>query len=375
MKPIKTVVNSASCALLARFGSGCKKGVGLRLSCNFNTSTLSNPHPSKNNTTLQNSRSFHSRSCHYSSYSGAGPDDQQRSSNLKQRLIKAGFYSSIGLVSVLTGAYLYLHFKERVSYQKFNDHSFRLIHRDPETGDECVWSYVHHFQMKSIPMALSSTMAIVKMNPGHSDGVETESELCLYNVVALTDVVQRELDRLGKVKMIIIPSREHVAFAGQYFKKFILQNPTSNNNEIPVFYCPYGNRDSVIENLYGKLNKEFPNLDKNEIAKHVKSFPPDNSSVPPEWPQHWISQFEVQTVSGMPFLTEVVLLHKPTKTLIACDMVMNYKEPIPMHVDDPNHTPFLFTYAKLMRIYGKGMLQFDDCFDDRTIFYEIHKVL
>lgn len=259
--------------------------------------------------------------------SSSSNHNNERKSTFGRRLLT----TTAGVVSLLAGSlaisYFYLKENERVSAEKFNAPSFECVHECD--GKEVILYHRHYFQMDVPPIALSSNMSVVNM----------DGDLMVYNPVELNATVRSELNRLGQVKVIILPNRTHLKYAGQYLKEFVLDK---NADEQAVVYCPEGNKEQVVENLFNKIRKEYPNLTKNDLAKHIHALPSDGKSLPQEWPQKWNQQFETQVISGLGgTLNEVLLLHKPTKTLLACDLLMNWIEPIIIRTDKPNHTPSL----------------------------------
>ncbi|EFC48714.1 predicted protein [Naegleria gruberi] len=275
-------------------------------------------------------------------------EKQNSTNNNNGNKKKKSFFGKLLMIGgviggLLTVGYYYAKVTEKVSHEKFNDKSFTCVHRDGKTKKEILSTYRHHFQMSMPPIAMSSNMCVVDLG---------KSELMIYNPVELTDIVKNELKRLGKVKLIILPNSSHLKYASQYLKYFILENK-DGKLEKPFIYCPYPNKQTVIDNLYSKLSAEYPELKKEDVAKCIYTLPSDNSTTPREWPRDWQTQFDLQVVTGLN-LNEVVMCHKPTKTLIACDTVMDWKEPITIKVDDPNHTPVSVHYGKLLDLYGKG---------------------
>ena len=270
------------------------------------------------------------------------------SSNNHEQPGKKGssFFSKFLKVSAVLGGllglgYIYAKQTEKVTHENFNDKAFTCVHTDGKKK-EILSTYRHHFQMAMPPIAMSSNMCVVNMG---------KSDLMVYNPVELTDTVKNEFKRLGNVKLIILPNSSHLKYAGQYLKYFILDN--DGKTEKPFFYCPYPNKDAVIDNIFSKLSGEYPNLKRQDIAKHIYTLPSDNNTTPREWPQEWKNQFELQVVTGVS-LNEVIMFHKTTKTLIACDLIMDWREPITIKTDRPNHTPVSAHYAKLIGLYGEG---------------------
>lgn len=130
-------------------------------------------------------------------------------------------------------------------------------------------------------LALGSRMTVVRQANG---------DLLVYSPIALTDGLRGELEDLGPVRTIVAPNLYHHVYAGQYAEVF---------------------GDAA---LYGAEGLGQKRKDLRLTAELT-----DASATP------WADELPSLTIAGS-MLRETVLLHKPSRTLISCDLTENFRE-------------------------------------------------
>ena len=114
-----------------------------------------------------------------------------------------------------------------------------------------------------------------------------DGSLLLYSPIPITDTLAAELDRLGPVRHIVAPNLFHHLFVGDAAGRW---------PEAKV-YAPNG------------LAKKRPDL----TIHHAPDALPDSIGA--------------ISLAGMAPLSETVLLHAPSRTVISCDLVLNITDP------------------------------------------------
>jgi len=211
----------------------------------------------------------------------------------------------------LTGAtgYSYIKWREQIDEQ-VNEY----VQLDKVAED--VWSASYSFQMKFPPFGVRSNMFVIRLKAG----------LMIYNPVKLTPQIKKQIGVLGaEVKFIFIANREHLLFFTEYVETF---------PNVKVL-CPPGTLEVVLQRL--KKKKISPTNGIVEIKDEVS----------PEgvWEE---SELEHHFFQGFPWLSEVVLFHKPSQLLIMCDLGLNIKDGL-LKMKDPKVEPI---FHKLVRIFG-----------------------
>lgn len=116
-----------------------------------------------------------------------------------------------------------------------------------------------------------------------------DGSLLLHSPVELDVALRRELDALGPVRYAVAPSRVHHLHAGEVARAY----PGAR-----LWVAP-------------GLPRKRPDL---EFAAVL------DDEAPPEWR----GQVEQVFFRGRPFENEVVFLHRPSRTLLMCDLVFNF---------------------------------------------------
>jgi len=133
--------------------------------------------------------------------------------------------------------------------------------------------------------------------------------LLLHSPVALDADLRRELDALGRVSFAVAPNRVHHLHAG----------------EVAAAYP--GTRLWVAPGL----ERKRPDLVFEAILGD-------------EAPEEWRADVAQQFFRGRPYENEVVFCHRPSRTLVMCDLAFNFgpRTPTPTRL-----------LMKLLRSYGK----------------------
>lgn len=116
-----------------------------------------------------------------------------------------------------------------------------------------------------------------------------DGSLLLHSPVALDPALRGELDALGSVRYAVAPSRVHHLYAGEVARLY----PGAR-----LWVAP-------------GLPRKRPDLDFVAVL---------DDEAPPEWR----GQVDQVFFRGRPFENEVVFLHRPSRTLLMCDLVFNF---------------------------------------------------
>ena len=146
----------------------------------------------------------------------------------------------------------------------------------PLAEDLWVLSHDHTF----IGLNFDARMTIVRLPDG---------SLLLHSPVPITDAVAKELDGLGAVRHIVAPNLFHHLFVADAAARW----PEA------AVYGPEG------------LAKKRPDLTLNHTLGQV--------AMP--------AGIQAISLAGMVPLAETVLLHAASRTLISCDLVLNFTQP------------------------------------------------
>ncbi|MCU0685588.1 MAG: DUF4336 domain-containing protein [Polyangiaceae bacterium] len=135
-------------------------------------------------------------------------------------------------------------------------------------------------------VALGTRMSIVRLDDG---------SLFLYSPVALDDALRGELLRLGTPRYAVAPNRFHHLFVGEYRRAF---------PEVQLYAAP------------GLPEK-----------RRDLSF---DAVLPEGAPPAWADQLEQEFFQGLPAMNEVVFCHRPSRTLLVCDLAFNLGPEAPL---------------------------------------------
>jgi hypothetical protein len=116
-----------------------------------------------------------------------------------------------------------------------------------------------------------------------------DGSLLLHSPVELDAALRRELDALGPVRYVAAPSRVHHLHAGEVAEAY----PGAR-----LWVAP-------------GLPRKRPDLGFAAVL---------GDEAPPEWR----GQVDQAFFRGRPFENEVVFLHRPSRTLLMCDLVFNF---------------------------------------------------
>lgn len=190
-----------------------------------------------------------------------------------------------------------------------------------------IWTYRHHYQPRdgNLPVAMSHNMAIVKLSS--SSGTK-RPELLVYNPVELNPTIYDMLNELGEVKHIVIPN-----LRSKFFDEYIIRYPDAH------FYCPLSCR-AKFARKYRKL------MDQGRL--HAL---PSDGSIPVQWRSS--GDFAHMTFTGIPTLNEVVLLHRPSKTLLAAEMMQNFDRPGIIRCNNPDTKPAYVQLMEFLKATGR----------------------
>ncbi|OZG74494.1 hypothetical protein BTA51_05690 [Hahella sp. CCB-MM4] len=146
---------------------------------------------------------------------------------------------------------------------------------------------------------VGTKMTVVRLSNG---------SLLLHSPVSVSHQVKKALDELGPVSHIVCPNLYHHLYAGEVLKLF----PTAK--------------------LHGpaKLHKKRKDL-------------PFDYALSDSPHSDWVDDLEVLTIEGS-MLHETVFYHKPSATLISCDLVENFRT--------SGHWPTLL-WLKVGGLHGK----------------------
>ena len=117
-------------------------------------------------------------------------------------------------------------------------------------------------------------------------------ELLVHSPIRLDQELKVKVDRLGPVRYLVAPNRFHHLFIGEWAQAY---------PEADVYLAP-------------GLAEKRSDLD---AAGEL------GSSAHPAW----AGVLDQQPIEGAPALSEVVFYHRPSETLISCDLVINFPQP------------------------------------------------
>lgn len=149
-------------------------------------------------------------------------------------------------------------------------------------------------------LPVGARMTVIRLEGGR---------LLLHSPVALDPALRRELDSIGHVAFAVAPSRLHHLYAG----------------EVAAAYP--GTRLWVAPGL----ERKRPDL----VFEAV---------LDDEAPEEWRSEIAQVFFRGRPYENEVVFFHRPSRTLIVCDLAFNF---------GPRNALPTRLLMKLLRSYGR----------------------
>ena len=130
---------------------------------------------------------------------------------------------------------------------------------------------------------MNTRMTVVRLANG---------KVLVHSPIQLNDELAKAIDALGEVAYVVAPNRFHHLFFG----------PCAERYARAKTFGPPG------------LGEKVPGL---RIDTVLRDEPPDE----------WAFEIEQVAVHGAPKMSEVVLFHKPTKTLIVSDLFFNIVHP------------------------------------------------
>ena len=128
-------------------------------------------------------------------------------------------------------------------------------------------------------LPVGTRMTVVRLSGGR---------LLLHSPVVLDAALRAELDGLGRVRYVVAPNRVHHLYAGDVAKAY----PESR-----LWIGP-------------GLEQKRPDLEYVAILGD-------------ESPEEWRAEIAQTFFRGRPFENEIVFLHRPSRTLILCDLAFN----------------------------------------------------
>lgn len=132
-------------------------------------------------------------------------------------------------------------------------------------------------------------MTIVRL-PGEQAEHGEQGDLWVHSPVAIDDALAAQIDALGPVRHLVAPNCFHHLHVG----------PASARWPDAKVYAPVGLRRKRAD----------LRIDVDLVNGHSP----------------WPAVFEVVEIDGVPALSEFVFLHRPSATLILCDLVFNMHE-------------------------------------------------
>lgn len=136
-----------------------------------------------------------------------------------------------------------------------------------------------------------------------------DGSLLLHSPVALTPPLRRELDAIGRVRFAVAPNRLHHLHAGAVAEAY---------PEARLWVAP-------------GLERKRPDL----VFVAVLG---------DEAPAEWKDEVDQVFVRGRPYENEVVFLHRPSRTLILCDLAFHF---------GPRAAAPMRLLMRLLRSYGR----------------------
>ncbi len=136
-----------------------------------------------------------------------------------------------------------------------------------------------------------------------------DGSLLLHSPVSLDPQLRRELDSLGAVRYAVAPNRFHHLYAGEVAKAY---------PEARLWVAPGVERKRPDLEFVGVLGDEAPEAWHDEVGQIF--------------------------VRGRPFENEVTFLHRPSRTLLLCDLAFNF---------GPHAPPATRVLMRLVGGYGR----------------------
>jgi len=122
-----------------------------------------------------------------------------------------------------------------------------------------------------------------------------DGSLLLHSPVSLEPQLRRELDSLGAVRYAVAPNRFHHLYAGEVAKAY---------PEARLWLAPGVERKRPDLEFVGVLGDEAP--------------------------EEWREEVDQVFFRGRPFENEVTFLHRPSRTLVLCDLAFNFGPHAPL---------------------------------------------
>jgi hypothetical protein len=134
-------------------------------------------------------------------------------------------------------------------------------------------------------LEVGARMTVLRLADGH---------LWLHSPVSLDAPLRAELDSLGPVRFAVAPNRFHHLYAGEVLRAY---------PQARLWVAP-------------GVDRKRPDLEFTDILGD-------------EAPTEWKDEVEQILFRGRPFENEVVFLHRPSRTLLLCDLAFNFGEQTP----------------------------------------------
>lgn len=174
-------------------------------------------------------------------------------------------------------------------------------------------------------VVLTTRMTVVRLSNG---------TLLVHSPIRIDDALAKEIDALGDVACIVAPNRWHHLFFGACAERY---------SKARTFAAP-------------GLTEKIPTLRSDEVLTDTA-------------PNAWANEFEQLVVQGAPKMSEVVLFHKQSRTLIVSDLLFNVVRPA--NFMTKVLTTLMGTRGKLAKSRGWSMMM-----EDRAAFdASVRKVL
>jgi hypothetical protein len=122
-----------------------------------------------------------------------------------------------------------------------------------------------------------------------------DGSLLLHSPVSIDPKLRGELDSLGAVRYAVAPNRFHHLYAGEVAKAY---------PEARLWVAPGVERKRPDLEVVGVLGDEAP--------------------------EEWRSEVDQLFFRGRPFENEVTFLHRPSRTLVLCDLAFNFGPHAPL---------------------------------------------
>jgi hypothetical protein len=149
-------------------------------------------------------------------------------------------------------------------------------------------------------LEVGTRMTVIRLEDG---------SLLLHSPVALEPELCRQLDSLGAVRFVVAPNRFHHLYAGEVARQY---------PEARLWVAPGVERKRPDLVIAGVLEDEAPT--------------------------GWKGQLDQVFFRGRPFENEVVFQHRPSRTLILCDLAFNF---------GPRTHPVTRLLARLIGSHGR----------------------